>query len=364
MIETLERLQAEYAPFGDYYDFVLRAAKVLQNDADLLAWLTLGVAYCRDATEREAARFPLPSGDGSEAREVFPILLVALEFPETVIRHRARGFDEAQIKKNLGNLGENIRVHDLTQGRPSLSQGLYTWLTHYTKAHIFDHMGFNFQPLKWGDEAMLLRNRKSGEEVFLMLKGHFTAFGTVAGLRGAEEVPVLFEATLEETEDAFIGYRAVGQRVHTERECFPKTEWEAILRTGDDVINFHIPRGANFDPAHVEESMAEGFALCKKYYPECDFREIVCTSWMIDPKLLDVLSRDSKIASFIRRFVLYPSGDTAGNACMSYVWPGENCRTEELPENTSLQRGIKHMMLENTYIFWTTGVWRFEKDRL
>ena len=79
---------------------------------------------------------------------------------------------------------------------------------------------------------------------------------------------------------------------------------------------------------------------------------------MLDPKLPDILPENAKIAQFIRRFVLFPSGDTAGNACMSYVWPGETCATEELPENTSLQRGIKRMMLDGSYIFWTSGAWR------
>ena len=355
--DILERLHLEFAPFGSYYDFVLRSAQALQNDKDLLTWLTLGVSYCREATENEAARFPFPLGDGSETRDVFPILLIALELPETVKRYRARGFDETQIKKHLGALAESIRVHALTQGRATISRGIYAWLTHYIKARMFDHMGFVFQAWTWGDEAILLRNRKSGEHVFLMLKGRFTARGTLVGLRGAEEVPALFEATLEETEDAFTGYRAVGQQVCTERECFFKNEWDAILRPGDDVIKFHIPRGADFTPSHVEESMKQGFMLCKLRYPECDFRKIVCTSWMLDPKLLDILPAHAKIAQFIRRFVLFPSGDTAGTACMSYVWPGETCSTAELPENTSLQRGIKRMMLENAYIFWTTGAW-------
>ena len=356
--DPLEQLHLEFAPFGDYYDFILRGAQALQNDKDLLTWLTLGVAYCKDASETEAARFPFPAEDGSEARDVFPILLIALEFPETVKRYRARGFDEAQIRKCLGSLAESIRVQTLTQGRTTISKGLYNWLTHYTKARIFEHMGFNFQASTWCDEAILLRNRQSGEQVFLMLKGHFTARGTLVGLRGAEDVPALFEATLEETEDAFIGYRAVGQRVCTERECFAKNEWDAILRPGDDVIKFHIPRGADLTPSHVEESMKQGFMLCKRHYPECDFRKIVCTSWMLDPKLLDILPENAKIAQFIRRFVLFPSGDTAGTACMSYVWPKETCSTETLPEHTSLQRGIKRMMLENSYIFWTSGAWR------
>lgn len=356
---VLRALDAEYAPFGKYSDFVLRGAEALKRDEALLSWLTLGLAYCKDAEEAAAARFPIPPCDESIARDAFPAILVAMEYPETVKRYRARGLNEAQIKKNLGNLAENIHVHEITQGRVTISQGLYGWMTHYTKARIFDHKGFNFQAWKWKDEAILLRHRESGEYAFLLLKGSFTANGTVVGMRGAEDVPALFEATVEETEDAFLGYRAVGQRVRTERERFEKREWEAVLRPGDDVINFHIPRGADFTPAHVEASMKEGEALTKKYYPECDFKYIVCTSWMIDPKLLDILPEESKIAHFIRHFVVHPSGDTAGNACMGYVWPGLNCTTDELPENTSLQRGIKRMMQGGSYIFWTTGIWTY-----
>ncbi len=355
--DTLTQLHTEYAPFGEYYEFLLRGAEELQRDADLLAWLTLGLSYCMDASEKDAARFPLPPYGESPARAAFPALLIAMEFPETVKRYRARGFDKAQIKKNLENLERNLHVHKITQGRVTLSAGLYTWLTHYTKARIFDHMGFNFQAWKWNDEAILLKHRKSGEYAFLMLKGNFTAQGTVAGLRGAENVPALFEATTEETEDAFIGYRAAGQRVSTTRMRFEKSEWEAVLRPGDDVINFHIPRGADFTPSHVEAAIAQGASLTARYYPECDFKYTVCTSWIIDPKLLDILPENSKIAQFIRHFFLHPSGDTAGNACMSYVWPGENAPIEELSENTSLQRGIKNMMLHGSFIFWTTGIW-------
>ena len=354
---TLARLHAQFAPFGDYYEFLMQGAEEITRDRDLLLWLSLGVAYCKDLSDLEAARFPIPSLDESVARAAFPAILIALEFPETVKRYRARGFDEEQIKRNLSNLGRNIHVHEITQGRVALSAGLYCWMTHYAKALIFDEMGFNFQAWKWHDEAILLRHRTSGEYAFLMLKGKFTANGTVAGMRGKEDEPALFEATVEETEDAFIGYRANGQRVSTVRERFEKSDWEATLRPGDDVINFHIPRGADLSPDHVEKSIATGASLMERYYPERSFKYTVCTSWMLDPKLLNVLPESSKISQFIRHFYLHPSGDTAGVACMNYVFPGETCPTEELSEKSSLQRGIKSMMLQNEFIFWTSGIW-------
>ncbi len=357
IVKTIEQLHLEFEPFGAYYDFLLRGAKAIQQDEALLAWITLGILYCMDASEQEAAAFPLPPCDESLERDAFPALLLALEFPETVKRYRAHGFDDAQIKKCLGNLAESLRVHEITQGRVTISKGLYIWMTHYTKARIFDLMGFNFQIKNWHDETILLKHRTRNEYAFLLLKGSFTADGAVAGIRGAEEIPPLFEATVEETEDAFLGYRANGQRANTVRERFDKREWEAVLRPGDNVIGFHIPRGADFTPSHVENAIAEATGLIARYYPESPCTYTVCTSWMLDPKLLDVLPEQSKIAQFIRHFLLHPSGDTAGDGCMSYVWPGENGSIETLSENTSLQRGIKSMMLRGKFIFWTTGVW-------
>lgn len=355
--DTLKQLHEEFDPFGEYYDFLLQGAEKVQHDKTLLTWLSLGVYYCKSATEKEAAAFPLPPWDESLARDAFPALLIAMEFPETVKRYRARGLSDTHIKNNLGSLKYNMHVHKITQGRVSLSPGLYGWMTYYTKARIVDFMGFNFQAWKWKDEAILLKNRKNCNYVFLLLKGKFTAEGTVAGIRGAENIPEFLEATLEETEDAFIGYRADGQRISTVLQRFQKCEWEAVLRPGDDVINFHIPRGADLTPAFVEKSIALASEHMACYYPECNFKFTVCTSWMLDPKLLDILPDASNIAQFGRHFILHPSGDTAGNACMSYVWPGENRKIGELSENTSLQRSIKSMMCRNSFIFWTTGVW-------
>lgn len=357
--DTLEQLHKEFSPFGEYHSFLLCGAEEIQKDKLLLAWLSMGIFYCNGATEQESAAFPLPKNDGSLARDAFPALLLAMQFPESVKLYRSYGMDAEAIKKNLGNLRENIHVHEITNGRPALSAGLYAWVNHYVKARIFDYRGFNFNATKWNDEAILIKHRSREEYAFLMLRGSFTSEGTLAGIRGAEDVPAFFDATLDESDDAFVGYRASGQHVNPVRETFLKSEWEAVLRPGDDVVGFHIPRGADFSPAHVEQSVQEGMALARRYYPECNFKYLVCISWMLDPKLLDILPESSKIAHFIHQFLLRPSLDTAGIACMSFVWPGEPTDSiDTLPENTSLQRGIKKMMQVGQFTFWTTGVWK------
>jgi len=356
-LASLRQLHETYAPFGEYYELVVKGAEEMKKRDALYLWLRLGYAYCKDVTSFEARRMPIPPSDGSAAGDMFAVLLLAAELPLAVERYRARGFDEEQIANNLGNLARNIWVHQITVGSLTLSQGLYGWMTHYTKAIIFDHKGLNYQPAVWEPDSLVLKNRKSGEFVIVMIKGRFHRDGLVLGSAGATDEEGAFNADFSEQMEAFFGRPVRNGRVQNRVCCFDKKEWYAVLRPGDDVLNLHIPRKTNFDPAVVEESLREGWELTKRYYPELSIKAFKCCSWMLDPSVARILGENSKIGSFSARFtVKHPVMDAAGTGCMGYVWPGETCPTEELPEKTTLQRGIKALMLAGDTLRWTTGV--------
>ena len=49
--------------------------------------------------------------------------------------------------------------------------------------------------------------------------------------------------------------------------------------------------------------------------------------------------------------------DTNGAGCLGYVFPGyQSGPVENFPENTTLQRGIKKLMLDGDFIRGTAGV--------
>ena len=347
-------IQEKYGAFGEYYELVLKAAEEIKENKALLAWLNLSFSFCSSVTAMEARKMPLPPFDGGVARDMFAALLFTAELPLAEERYRERGFDEEMTKNALGNLWRNIWVHEITQGRPALS--LYGWLTHYTKAVIFDHKGLNYQPSVWQPNSLVLKNKKSGEFVIVMIHGRFHKNGLVLGSVGAEEEEGAFGADFSEQIDAFFGHAVKDGRVQPDVRCFLKSDWCAALRPGDEVINLHIPRNTNLDPAYVQESICEGIELSKKHFPELDLKGVICCSWMIDPSIARILGEDAKMTSFANRFEKHPVNDTSGKACMGYVWPGEHCPVEELSERTTLQRGIKKLMLSGDTIRWTQGV--------
>ena len=354
--KTIRGLNEKYDLLGEFLDVVLKAAEEIKNDEYLKTWLALGYEFCKDVSAYEARRFPLPPVDGSVARDLFPALLLIREVPEAVKRYEKRGFTEAQIKKNLGNIGINIWAHNITRGNPGISIGLYIWLTLYTKALIVDHMGFNFQPQIWGFDSMLLKNKITGEHTFVMVTGKFHKSGLILGSAGCTDEEGSFDAEFNEYTDMFFGHRVVNGRVQAKRERFDKSEWQAVLRPGDDIVSLHIPRNTNLDPDHVTESLKDGVALLKKLYPELSPRFIVCYSWLMEPKIVDILGPDAKLSRFAQRFTVHPHFDPRGAGCLGFVWPGEKCPPEEYSEKTSLQRGIKKHLLNGEYILEHVGV--------
>lgn len=352
----VKELQEKYGLLGEYCELVMRAADEVESHKDLKAWGILAREYNKTANFYESRLLKLPESDGTLAGDMLPVLILLSEVPLAVKRYAERGFDSETIKKNLDNFRINIWVNELIFGRPMLTQTYYSWLRLYIHAFIFDHKAFNFQPAVWGNKAIYLKSRKSGEVYPMMLSGKFHKSGIVLGSNGAEDSDGSFSADYTELPDLYVGRLVKDGRVENKISMLSRQEWECILRPGDDVISIHIPRGADLSPDYVSESIREGLLLTKKHYPELNPKFVVCYSWLLDPQLEKMLGEGAKLSSFTKRFNKHPIFDP-GLSCLSYVFPGrQSDPVESFPEDTSLQRGIKRLMLEGNFIHGTAGV--------
>jgi GNAT-like C-terminal domain/N-acyltransferase N-terminal domain len=114
------------------------------------------------------------------------------------------------------------------------------------------------------------------------------------------------------------------------------------LEPADDawVLSTHIPRTGPLTPESVDESFAAARPFFASYFPEYPVRDIVCTSWLLDPTLAVALP-DSNLAAFQRRWELtgrqYP-----GDADVLYFVFARRGPVElaDLPRDTGLQRTI------------------------
>ncbi|MGI3784872.1 MAG: acyltransferase domain-containing protein, partial [Janthinobacterium lividum] len=114
--------------------------------------------------------------------------------------------------------------------------------------------------------------------------------------------------------------------------------------TGEEwVLSTHIPRGAGLAPADVEASLAAAPAFFAEHFPDVPAQGVHCHSWMLDPRLPELLP-GSNLAAFQQRWRTYgePAVGDQDALFFGFARPGRADRTTltELLAQTSLQRAI------------------------
>ena len=196
---------------------------------------------------------------------------------------------------------------------------------------------------------------KAGELLPLMDDVTLHAQGHVLGSFGTENEEGSYFATVEETDDAYLGYTVdpVSRLARKERIRLPKSEWTEIYKKGMAVIKVHIPAGGKLDSLACEASYARAKELLPRCYPEYHFTCFLIGCWMLSPLFKEILPPTSNIVTFADRYTVFPIKNDAKDAFL-YVFGIRGKEIKEidftaLPEENSLQRGIKKEALKGNF---------------
>lgn len=115
---------------------------------------------------------------------------------------------------------------------------------------------------------------------------------------------------------------------------------------GDGVLDVHIPEtGLPLDPAACDAS----FRRAREIYP--DHHTAQCTSWLLDPRLAEVLPPTSNIVCFQRRFELRGEGREANDDVLRFVFHTYGQDLDRLAPRTTLEHALVDRMRAG-------GTWR------
>ena len=120
--------------------------------------------------------------------------------------------------------------------------------------------------------------------------------------------------------------------------------------SGDPVLEMHIPAIGPLTPQACDESQNRARAFFAKHFPETSYAYGICTSWLLDEQLTDVLSESSNIVRFQRRFTHDPEWSVPGDEdTIRFTFGRLPKDLGELPQNTSLERGIVRHLHEGRH---------------
>jgi hypothetical protein len=217
---------------------------------------------------------------------------------------------------------------------------------------------------KFYSKAIVFAN-KAGENVALANGVRFHRDGMALGSRNYTDEDGAWDAEIEETADAWIGY-AFGENGFGVKEklTLKKSEWTKVLEPGDPVVSVHIPPGGGMTDELVSESFAQTKQFVEEYFPDFKYKGFICSSWLMDPQLVDMLGENANISKFCKRFkpICYRSTATGVFSFVFLKYHTSNVVIEELPERTSLERKIKQHYLDGKAIYEMFGY--IPKDKI
>ena len=133
---------------------------------------------------------------------------------------------------------------------------------------------------------------------------------------------------------------------------------EFELHDSDDLIDCHISSYGRLDMEAVMESLKDAYKFFG-YEKGKDIMKITCDSWILYPAMKEIYPEDSNLRRFFDLFEIVESKET--NEDMWYIfWKPVDTPVDELPEETSLQRGAKAWLKSGKSL--GIGIGRFDFD--
>ncbi len=132
-------------------------------------------------------------------------------------------------------------------------------------------------------------------------------------------------------------------------------EYEMFVRDGEKMLSIHIPSDADMSRRGLRESWLRAQDFFGRFYPDYSGVIIFCNTWLLAPKLREFLPESSKIIGFQDGFTI-KSVDKESRECMKWIFGREDLPLEELPENSSLQRKVKDLLLKGESVGEAYGI--------
>ena len=345
---AIDALDSEYSVVGECKVSLKECLAHIRKDEALWKYTCAAAAYLPEASHPDGFELILPKVDTEYPLCYYSALLLVMALPKAIKNYLNRGF----TKEEAINIYSAIKSR-INSSKSGLNAQGYNWLRHYTSSVIFKTSMFSVTPRRLRYPVILLKNNL-GEYKIMMTRGKIHRSGKIFGSAGYTDEDGSFDAEFSEDENFYTGHEVIDAKVSKNATALRKSEWRAVVKEGDGFAGIHIPRGADLTCEKMEKSFKEALEIAKERYPDYNIKAVHCSTWLLEPRLCDILGPNSKITGFNQKFLKYPIKSN-GKELFGFAFPSGIQSYEELPEDTSLQRKLKKIYLDGEFIHAHAG---------
>lgn len=330
----------------------VRDALLADRDNLLYAYFLHEILKKRDKELLKTTCAPC-AAEKNELYDTLPIFALLAELPAMWEKHKKRGIPE-DVQRDTANMFEN-QMQDFIDlnGRLGI-KGYFFWMIRFLDVAILRVGRFNLEYTSFTENYDVF-DTKDGLRL-MPTEGRFHRSGQVLGSAGCEDEDGAFDASITETEDAYIGYLVENGVCKNEKITLKKSECKKLLTKGDAVISVHIPSGGPMTEEACQNDMARGGQIIEQSIGEA--KAFICESWLLDPQIPTLLGKETNLTRFGARYERGPIKSNGGGV-YSYVFLcSPDTPTEDLPEKTSFSKAVKAHMLSGKYLYGSVGVFR------
>lgn len=350
------RIDEAYHLLNDKRELVLGALEQVVNTPELCTFAKAlhHIIGKKKGYSASFTRLTLPKADtlGENLVGLFPVLGHIVPSCEELAR---RGIPEDVIYDNLTFLRNNL-AECLERDCPRFGESDFSiYPAHlYINALWIGRLRFEIHPN--ADRNVSIFANHSGELRILMRDTVLHASGNRLGAIGFTQEDGSFDADFTETDTYYEGYAVNPETclAETTRTRLSKEQWRCVFAPGDTLLKVHIPNTGKLLDADCAAAYARAKEIFTACYPEYTFNGFICCSWLLCPALAGFLKADSNIVQFQKRYAIFPGKNTAADVFL-YVFDktvssADEVDFESLPEENSMQRGVKNLLLSGKYI--------------
>ncbi len=281
-------------------------------------------------------------------------LLVALGYAPIYLElNRARNVPEEILADSLKQLScYDYNFHKKYPQRSGIVQSQLCWLHTYMPPRKYFRLGrLEFALSKFRHPYTVYENIKTKESVAVLKEGFAI---TPDGVLCYTDEPAPEDAVTSSVEikDNILYGHAVVNKTMPEESCekykinpvaLPLSDWQAVIKEGDTVLDMHIPSGDRMSKEMLTDSITSALPFYNKYFPEDEIVGITSSSWLFSEQLCKILPPESNILAFqsLVNILPLPPNKGSGNG-LWFVFQSVPPYADYslLPAETSLQRAI------------------------